>query len=169
MLQSLDVISVNLWLTLISLANLVILFLLIKRFLFKPVKKIMDIRHKEIGEEYEKAKKAEKEARKSREEWQKKINIATDEAELIVSEASENANKQREKIVNEAKEAARQIINRAEADAALEYEKATDNMKKQIVELSGVLTEKILEREINKKDHRNLIDYFIHNIGDDSD
>ena len=36
-MQTLDVISVNLWQMVASLANLVILFLLIKKFLYKPV------------------------------------------------------------------------------------------------------------------------------------
>ena len=43
-MQTLDVISVNIWQILISLANLTILFLLFKKFLFKPVKKVMEKR-----------------------------------------------------------------------------------------------------------------------------
>ena len=38
-MQSLDVISVNIWHILISLANLAILFFVVKRFLFAPVSK----------------------------------------------------------------------------------------------------------------------------------
>ena len=50
MIQSLDVISVNLWDILISLANLLILFILVKKFLFKPVKKVLEKRQSEIDE-----------------------------------------------------------------------------------------------------------------------
>ena len=39
--ESLDVISVNIWHILISLINLVLMFLLVKKFLYKPVKKMM--------------------------------------------------------------------------------------------------------------------------------
>ena len=37
------------------------------------------------------------------------------------------------------------------------------------MEVSGALTEKMLGREINTKDHRNLIDSFIEKIGDGDD
>ena len=48
MLQPLDVISVNLWHILISLLNLVILFLVVKKFLFKPVKELFARRQAEL-------------------------------------------------------------------------------------------------------------------------
>ena len=47
-MQSLEVISFNLWQMLISLANLVILFWILKRFLFKPVKKVLAQRQAEL-------------------------------------------------------------------------------------------------------------------------
>ena len=49
-MQFLDVISVNIWAILASLANLLILTLIIKKFLFKPVKKIVDARRKTIDD-----------------------------------------------------------------------------------------------------------------------
>ena len=39
-MQFLDVISVNIWAILASLANLLLLTWILKRFLFKPVKKL---------------------------------------------------------------------------------------------------------------------------------
>ena len=45
-MQTLDVISVNLWQILISLINLFLLFLILKKFLFKPVKKVLDQRQR---------------------------------------------------------------------------------------------------------------------------
>ena len=50
-MQNLDVISVNIWAILASLANLLILTLIIKRFLYKPVKKILDTRRAAIDED----------------------------------------------------------------------------------------------------------------------
>ena len=37
MVQSLDIISVNIWQILISLANLLIIYRILSKFLFKPV------------------------------------------------------------------------------------------------------------------------------------
>ena len=49
-MQSLDVISVNIWQILISLCNLVILFLILKKFLFKPVQKVTQTRRAELDD-----------------------------------------------------------------------------------------------------------------------
>ena len=46
-MQNLDIISINIWQVVISLANLVILFLILKKFLFEPVKKIKAQRENE--------------------------------------------------------------------------------------------------------------------------
>ena len=49
-MQSLDVISVNVWQILFSLANLLLLFILIKKLLFKPVKNVLDKRQESLDE-----------------------------------------------------------------------------------------------------------------------
>ena len=61
-MQSLEVISVNLWQILISLLNLLILFLLFKKFLFKPVNKMLAKRQSEIDSKYEAADSAKRAA-----------------------------------------------------------------------------------------------------------
>ena len=47
-MQTLDVISVNLWQILASLLNLVLLFLIVKHFFYKPVRKMLDERRATI-------------------------------------------------------------------------------------------------------------------------
>ena len=59
---TLDVISVNVWAILASLANLLIIAWIVKRFLFKPVKKIVDARRAAIDADYEQAAAARAEA-----------------------------------------------------------------------------------------------------------
>lgn len=169
MVQSLDVISVNLWQILISLANLTILFLLVKKFLFKPVKNILEKRDNEIETQYNNAEEKEREASLNKENWEKKMQMAEDEANSILADATENAKFRGEKIVSEAKMRADGIIRQAENEAALEHKKAIEGIKREIVEVSGALAEKMLEREIDENDHRNLIDSFIEKIGENND
>ena len=61
-MQTLDVISVNLWQILASLGNLCLLFWIIKRFLYKPVKNILAKREGELEQQYVAAAEAEAEA-----------------------------------------------------------------------------------------------------------
>ena len=61
-MQSLGVISINLWQVLISLANLGILFLLVKKFLFQPVRKILAQRQAHVDQLYAEADEAKAKA-----------------------------------------------------------------------------------------------------------
>ena len=72
-MQSLDVISINIWHILISLINLVLLFLIVKKFLFKPVKKLFADRQAALDHQYASAAAAEKEAMAHRDEWEKSL------------------------------------------------------------------------------------------------
>lgn len=168
-MQSLDVISVNLWQILISLANLLILFLIIKKFLFQPVKKVLAERQGEIEGRYSAARDAEQEAQSSKKQWEEQLRGAKDEADFILTDAVDNAKFRGEKIVEDAKAKADSILRQAEAEAALEYQKAYAKIRHEIVEVSGALTEKILGREMDTKDHHALIDSFLEEIGDGND
>lgn len=169
MIQTLDVISVNLWQILISLINLFLLFLIVKKFLFKPVKKVLSARQAQLDDQYTKAKKAENEAEANRIAWKDKKTQLDHEANAILQSATERAAYREEQIVSEARERADSLIRQAEAEASLERKKAEADIKREIVEVSGALTEKMLEREINPQDHRQLIDSFIEEIGEDND
>lgn len=169
MLQSLDVISVNIWQILISLANLLILFLMIKKFLYNPVKNVMAKRQSEIDERYSAADVAQQEAENNKMLWEEKLSGAKAEADSIISNATDSAKYREEKILAEANQKADGIVRRAKTEAELEMKKAADGIKREIVEVSGALTEKMIGREINTDDHRSLIDSFIEKIGDEDD
>jgi F-type H+-transporting ATPase subunit b len=91
---------------------------------------------------------------------------AEENAEAIIKEATVRAERRSEKIIEEAKEKADVIVRGAQAEALLERKKATEGIKREIVDVSSCLSEKILEREIKKEDHQRLIDSFISEIGD---
>ena len=168
-MQTLDVISVNLWQILISLINLFLLFLMFKLFLFKPVQNILAKRQKELDDQYDAARDAQLQADENRQAWEDKLAKADSQADAILQSATENAKYRGDKMVAEAKERAAGIIRAAETEAELERQKAADGIKREIVEVSGALTEKLLEREINTDDHRAIIDSFIEKMGDIDD
>ncbi len=168
-MQTLDIISVNLWQILISLANLVLLFLILKKFLYKPVKTVLEQRQNELDAQYEAAANAEIQANENRKSWEEKLSQADAQANEILQNATDNAKFRGERLVAEAKEQADSIIRIAQNEAELERKKATEGIKREIVEVSGALTEKMLEREINTEDHRALIDSYIEKIGESDD
>ncbi len=168
-MQALEVISVNFWQIIISLLNLTIMFLILKKLLFKPVQKMIAQRQSAVDAQYENAANAEREANENKVKWEEKLSSAKDEADTIIKSASENAARRGDEIVAEAKEKADGIIRQAKEEAQLERKKATDGIKKEIADVSTLLSEKMLEREIKPDDHRKLIDSFINEIGDGDD
>lgn len=168
-MQTLDVISVNIWNIIISLLNLLILFMIVKKFLYKPVNKVLKERREQIDGNYHKAEIAKEEAMKNKTEWEDKLKGAKGEAENILKNAKENASLRSEKLILEAKTEADDILRRAKENAELEKKKAEEEIKREIADVSVLLAEKMLEREINEKDHHATINSFIERIGDEDD
>ena len=168
-IQSLDVVSVNLWQMLISICNLLIIFLIIKKFLFKPVKAAMDKRQAAVDKQYDDAAKVKSDAESSRSAWEAKLATADDTADGIIRDAEKSAKLRGENVIADAKEKADDIIRRAEEDAALSRRRAEKDIKKEIADVSVALTGKLLEKEISEDDQRRLIDSFIGEIGENND
>lgn len=169
MLQTLDVISVNLWDILISLLNLTLLYILIKKFLFKPVMKMLGERQAAVDTQYSDAQKAKADALADREAWEAKLKTADSEAEEIIKKAADTAKLRGDRIVSDAREKADGIIRVAEMEAELEKKKAESAVKHEIVMVSAAIAEKMLAREVKPSDHRELIDSFIEKIGENND
>ena len=146
--------------------KLLLIFLILKKFLYKPVQNVMSKRQEEIDAHYKTAEDAEKDALEAKEKYETKLSSADSEAEAILKEAALRADRRGERIVEEAREKAGVIVRQAQAEAALERKKATEGIKREIVDVSACLSEKILEREIKTEDHRKLIDSFISEIGE---
>ena len=163
-MQNLDVISVNIWAILASLANLLLLTLIVKKFLFKPVKKVVDSRRAAIDEEYAQAQAARDEAEENRLNYEAAMTAAKQTSDQIIAEAARTAEHRSNEIVSDARRKATEIRRQAESDAVLERKKAEDDMKREIADVSAQLTGKLLEREINAEDHRALIDSFLNEI-----
>ena len=165
-MQPSEIISVNLWQIVVSLLNLVILFLIIKKFLYQPVKNVLKSRQDKIDEQNNKASEYLSDAERTKAELEAKLNDAENQADNILNEATVNAQRRKEKILDEARDEAESIIRQAKTNAELEMKKAESEIKTQIVDVSFELSKKIIEREINKEDHHKLIDSFITQIGD---
>ena len=165
-MQSLEVISVNIWAILISLCNLLIIFLILKKFLFAPVKKVVAERQADIDGQYEAAAKAEEEALQNKKTYEEKLSAASVQAQSIIDDASAIAVSRGDALIKDAQSKADSILRTAEAEAELERKKAQADIKDEIISVSTVLSEKILSREINEQDHKALLDSFINEIGE---
>lgn len=163
-MQSLSIISVNIWQILISFANLAILTWIMKKFLFKPVKKVLDARRENIDSSYARAEEAEAQAKEHRDNYAAAMAAAKQTTDQMISDAAREAERRGNEIEGAARERAQEIRRQAEADAQLEKKKAEADMRREIADVSAQLTGKLLEREVSAEDHRELIDAFLQEL-----
>lgn len=166
-MQTLDVISVNIWQILAALFNLLLMFLILKYFLYRPVQNMLDKRQSKIESDIAAAQEAKNAALADRDAYALKLQNAKQEAQGIVSAAVDTAAAREKELISEAKRKADGIVRQAEIAAEQERRKAEESIKEEIVVVSSLLTEKILEREVKRDDHQKLIDEFIRDFGED--
>lgn len=167
--QSLPVISINIWHILASLLNLVILFLIIKKVLYKPVRKMLAERQEHIAEQYHNAEEAQRLAEESKEEYSKKLAAADSECNSLLQEAEANSQRLSSEIISDARDKAEVILRSADTEIELERKKAMQQLKYNAAGLSVELAEKLLARKMTEGDQTELINSFIEELGDFDD
>ncbi len=148
-----------------AMINFLVLFLILKHFLFEKVMEFMNNRRSKIEDDIKTAKQDREEAFRLKGENEKLAIESAKEGKRIVEQYKEKAEKVYEDIVNNANAEAKMIMKRAEVDIQREKEKAQQEVKEQVVDLSIILSEKVLEKAIDENEHRRLIDDFIAKVG----
>ncbi|MBQ9263498.1 MAG: F0F1 ATP synthase subunit B [Clostridia bacterium] len=166
--QSLDIISVNIWQILISLINLLIMFLILKKFLFKPVKKVMDTREAQVSKIYDEADRSRNDANQMKNEYEQRLATARQEADSMIKTATQTAQRKGDQIVFDAKAQASHVKQKAEEEIAQQKKQMLQDVRSEISELAVDIASKVVEREINQKDYDGFVDEFIKNVGDQS-
>ena len=148
--------------------NLLILMLLVKKFLFKPVLDILQKRQDEVDKIYADANKAKDEANTLRADYENRLAAAKEEAGEIVRTATAAAQRKSSEMLEEAQTKASGLVARAEEQIAQEKKKAINEIKDEISGMAVDIASKVVEREISAKDHEKLIEDFIKNVGEAS-
>ena len=167
-LGTLDLVSIVPWEIITQLINLLLLFLLLKHFLFKPVQNILNARQAEIDKSYADAETAQTRAEELRDEYEKRISDAKAEAADIAKAASRKAPAHYDEVVGTAKADAARLREKAEAQIEQEKKKVMNELKDEISGIAVDIASKVVEREIDEKDHEELISEFIKGVGEAS-
>ena len=165
--ETLDFVSINFWHILMAMANLLILTAIVKKFLFKPVMRILKQREEEVSKIYTDADEAKAQAEKDRDFYADKMKHVEQDADKMMKAATARANERSDEIIAKAREEAEHRLEKADADIALKRKKAVDDMRDDISQMVIDLAQQVVEKEITPKDHENLIDDAISKLGDE--
>ena len=161
-----EFLSIDFFTALFTLANTVALFLVLKKFLWKPVLKIIDDRQKEIDDMYTDAEKAKANAETMEQEYTQKLAQATDTGERLVKEAVARGQSREEEIIRQATAEADAIRKKAGADVELEKKKAIQDAKNEISGIALAIAGKVVGKELTAQDQSELVDQFIADLGE---
>jgi F-type H+-transporting ATPase subunit b len=151
---------------LFTLCNLVIVFLMLKKFLFKPVNKMIDDRQKEIDDLYADANAAKEKAASMEADYSRKLAEAKDASAQIMADAAQEANRRSDEVIRQARLDADAIRAKAERDVELERRKAFDEVRTDISRIAVDIAEKVVERELEPEDEDRLFENFLHKMGE---
>lgn len=156
------------WTLIAQILNLFLQAFLIKKFLFKPIREILEKRKAMADAQISDAEKAKEEALTMKAEYEQNMAQAREKANDILANAQKTASAQSEEILQEANQQAKAIKAKAESDIAQERKKAVNDIKNEIGSMAMDIAGKVIEREISEEDHRKLIDEYIQNVGEAS-
>lgn len=159
-------ININLVFTII---NLIVLYLLMKKFLFGPVIRVMEQRKSMIDQQFAGAKENEQKALELKDQYEEALKSAKEESFRIMDQAKGEAKAQAERIMQDAGAQADEILAKAREDIRLEQEAAMKEMEGKVAKLALDAAAKILGEKSGSEQDLSLYDQFIEKAGDPYD
>ena len=150
-----------------TIVNLLILFLLLKHFLFKPITKMMESRTAEIENNLKDAEDQKQKAAELTAQYEEKLQGAHAEAAQIVSEARQRGQREYDAILKTAGQDAQKEQERARADMEREREEMLRGVQENVTELVLLTASKLSQKELDEESDRKLVDSFLSEAGGD--
>ena len=146
--------------------NLLVLYVLMKKFVFGRVTRIIDARQALLEEKNASVAKAQEEADRLKKEYEKSLENANETSVQIVKEAKSRARAEYNKIMARAAADAEAMKAGAEKAIATEREKQMDELHVQIMDLAGEAAGRIMAEKSSPETDKALYDAFIKEAGD---
>ena len=151
------------WSIVETVANIIILFILLRIFLFKPINKMKNERTRTIQENLDSAEKARTEAEELKEQYENTIGEAKEEAKNIIMKAHDDAESERAAIIKKAHEVADQKVAEADKEIENERKKVLRQAQSEIADLAIEAASKIVAANVDDEKNRRLVDEFLSN------
>ena len=145
----------------ITILNLLVLFFILKKLLFKPVTNFIDNRNGKIEEAINSANSLKEEVENMKQEYEDKLKGAGEEGKKIVEEYRDRASVEYTSAIDTAKRDAQKIIEDARREIDVEKDKAIAELKQEVGNLVVTASEKVIKKNMDTETNRKLISEFI--------
>ena len=148
-----------------TMVNFLILFLILRHFLFNKVNNMLTARSEDIKKDINSARINNEKAEQLRLENEQKLKDASKEGKSIVESFKAKADKVSKQILDDANGEAQNTLEKGKKELQREVEKASSDIRSQVVDLAVMLSSKTLGQTIDEAQHRKLIAEFISKVG----
>ncbi|AWN18705.1 F0F1 ATP synthase subunit B [Streptococcus sobrinus] len=150
----------------ITTGSVLILYWLIRKFAWTQITGIFEERANKINQDIYGAENARKEAQELAEKRQEQLNSAKDDAAKIIDSAKETGNAQSAKILAETRDEVSRLKEKANQDIAQDKAEALSSVKGDVADLTVLLAEKVMTKNLDKSAQSELIDQYLDQLGD---
>jgi F-type H+-transporting ATPase subunit b len=142
-----------------------VLFLLLKKFLFGRVMDLIQSRTDEIRGAFDANEKTRDEVASLKLQYEQRLQEARKEAEAIIQSATQRAEKAGQEVIEKTRQEAAQIRDRGIADIEQEKKRVITEIRHDVVSLSVDIARKIIDKAVDVKEAEKLSDDVINKIG----
>jgi len=150
---------------LINAISFLILLWLLGKFLYGPINQLLQERQEYVRRQREEAERYREEMQQLRDDYEQRIAHIEREARERIQEAVRQAHVARDQLLAEARAEAESLRERALADIEHEKQKALVEIRDQVVDLALLAAGKIIERELDARAHRAMIENLLERVG----
>jgi len=150
--------GINLPVLVAQIINVAILLGLLYLVAYKPIMRVLDERSRRIKESMEQADAIREQATRTEEEVKNQLEMASRKGQERIAQAVQVGEEVKQKAKQEARQEAETLIARARTEIQRERDEAIDELRKEFADLTIMAAGKVIDRALDKKAHRQLID-----------
>lgn len=152
-----------------TVINLIIFFVLMRLFLFKPIKKAIEGRRAMLDGQFKQAEDTVNEANEKLADYEERIKNVDLEAQGIISDARGKAKVEYNKILEKANDDVAKLKQDARRQIEQETENARRDVKEEIARLAMETAEKVVGESVSAKTDTDIYNEFLSESSENND
>lgn len=156
--------EIDLTTAIITIVNLITLFLVLRFLLFSPVSEFLEKRRQKVHDDLDNAQRDREEATRLLEEHREMVAQGKGEAARIIEAAVAQADERRDELIAKAGAEAAALLERAKIEIGQEQAKAVEQLRTEIASLSVAVAEKLLAHSVSEVDQDRIFDQVLEEL-----
>lgn len=156
--EAFEALGINIPGLIAAIVNFVLLLVILRFVLYKPMLKMLDERRERIAEGLNAAEKARAEAAQAEVNIQAQMDAARREGQELVANAQTIAARLQAEAREQAGRDREAALERARAEIQLERDRAVADLRKEFADVAVTAAERVINQSLDRQSHQRIID-----------